>query len=49
MDTNGFVLTVKTNGFVNDLQNLKNVSDYSSLNKNHELISNKNKESFGQL
>ena len=41
IDTDAFVLSVKTNDIIRDLKNLENFFDFSNLNKNHELISNK--------
>ena len=45
MDTDSFVLCVITTDSINDLKNLKDIFDFSNLNKDHELFSNKNKKS----
>ena len=43
-DTDSFVLSVKTNDINKDLKNLENIFDFSNLDENHELFSNKNKK-----
>ena len=47
MDTDSFVLSVNTEDIVKDLRNMEDIFDYSNLNKNHELFSNKNKKVIG--
>ena len=47
MDTDSFVLSVKTKDFIKDLKNLEDLFDFSNLEKNHELFSNKNKKVIG--
>ena len=49
MDTDSFVLSVKTKDIVNDLKNLEDVFDFSNLDKNHQLFSNKNKKVIGKF
>ena len=44
MDTDSFVLSVNTNDIIKDLKNLEEIFDFSNLDKNHELFSNKNKK-----
>ena len=44
MDCDSFVLSIETQNIINDLKNLENLFDFSSLNKTHELFSNKNKK-----
>ena len=44
MDTDSFVLTVETKHIIQDLINLEDKFDFSHLEKNHELFSNKNKK-----
>ena len=44
MDCDSFVLSIETQNIINDLKNLENLFDFSNLNKNHELFSNKNKK-----
>ena len=44
MDTDSFVLSVNTKDIIKDLKNLEDTFDFSNLNKNHELFSNKNKK-----
>ena len=48
MDTDSFVLSVKTKGIIKDLKRLEDLFDFSNLNENHELFSYKEK-SFGQI
>ena len=47
MDTDSFVLSVKTKDIVKDLKNSEDIFDLSNLDKNHELFSNKNKKVIG--
>ena len=47
MDTDSFVLSVKANNIIKDLINLEDISDFSNLDENHKLISNKNKILIG--
>ena len=44
MDTDCFVLSVNTKDVIKDLKNLEDIFDFSNLDKNHELYSNKNKK-----
>ena len=43
MDTDSFVLSVNTKDIIKDLKNLEDTFDFSNIDKNHELFSNKNK------
>ena len=47
MDTDSFILSVNTNDIIKDLKNLEDIFDFSNLDKNHELFSNKNKKLLG--
>ena len=47
MDTDSFVLSVNTKDIIKDLKNLEDIFDFSNLDKNHELFSNKNKKVIG--
>ena len=49
MDTDSFVLSVKTKNIIKDLKNLEVLFDFSKLNENHELFSNKNKKVIGKF
>ena len=49
MDCDSFVLSIETQNIINDLKNLENLFDFSNLNKNHELFSNKNKKVVGKF
>ena len=41
MDTDSFVLSVNTKDIIKDLKNLEDIFDFSNLDKNHELFSQK--------
>ena len=43
VDTETFVLSLKTKDIIKDLKNLEDMFDFSNLDKNHELYSNKKK------
>ena len=43
------ILTKKTQNIINGLKNLENRFDFKNLDKNHELIIEKNKEVFGKF
>ena len=45
MNTDSLVLSVNTKDIIKDLKNLEDKFDFSSLEKNHELFSKKNKKS----
>ena len=47
MDTDSFVVTVKTKDIIRDLKNLEDVFDLRNLDKNHELFGNRNKKVIG--
>ena len=47
MDTDSFVLSVNTKDIIKDLKNLEDIFDFSNLDENHELFSNKNKKLYG--
>ena len=49
MDTDSFVLSVNTKDIIKDLKNLEDLVDFSNLDKNHELFSNKNKKVIGRF
>ena len=49
MDTDSFVLSVNTKDIIKDLKNLGGKFDFSNLDKNHELFSNKNKKVIGKF
>ena len=44
-----FVLSIETPNIINDLKNLQDLFDFSNLNENHELFSNKNKKVVGKF
>ena len=49
IDTDAFVLSIDTKDIIKDLKNLENIFDFSILDQNHELFSNKNKKVFGKF
>ena len=44
MDTDSFILGVNTKDIIKDKKNLEDMFDFSNLDENHELFSNKNKK-----
>ena len=48
MDCDSFVMSIETENIINDLKNLEDLFDFSNLDKNHELFSNKNKKVVGE-
>ena len=44
MDTDSFILSVNTKDIIKDLKKIEDKFDFSNLDKNHELFSNKNKK-----
>ena len=49
MDCDSFVMSIEIQNIINDLKNLENLFDFSNLNENHELFSNKNKKVVGKF
>ena len=49
MDTDSFILSVNTKDIIKDLKNLEDIFDFSNLDKNHELFSNKKKKVIGKF
>ena len=49
IDTNAFVFSMNTKDIVKDLKKLEDLFDFSNLDKNHELFSNKNKKSISKF
>ena len=49
MYCDSFVLSIETENIINDLKNLEDFFDFSNLNKNYELLSNKNKKVVGKF
>ena len=47
IDTDAFVLSVNTKDIIRDLKNLEDIFDFSNLDENHELFSEKNKRRVG--
>ena len=49
MDTDNFVLSINTKDIIKDLKNYEDTIDFSNLNANHELFSNKRKRVIGKF
>ena len=49
MDTDSFVLSVNAKDIIKDLKNLEDIFDFTNLDKNHKLSSNKNKKVIGKF
>ena len=49
IDTDAFILGVNKKDIIKDLQNLEVIVDFSNLDENHELFSNKNKKVLVKL
>ena len=49
MDTDSFVLSVNTKDIIKDLENSEDIFNFSNLDENHELFSNKNKKVIGKF
>ena len=44
IDTDGMILSIKTKDIIKDFKNLEDIFDFSNLDKNHELYSERNKK-----
>ena len=49
IDTDGMILSMQTQNIIKDLKNLEDLFDFSNLDENHELYSNKNKKVFSKF
>ena len=49
IDSDSFVLSANTKNITKDLKNSEDIFDFSNLDKNHELFSNKNKKVIGKF
>ena len=49
IDTDAFVLSLKTQDIIKNLKNLGDIFDFSNLDKTHELFSEKNKKVIGKF
>ena len=45
MDCDSFILSIKSENIFKDLKNLENMFDFSNIDENHEIYSEKNKKS----
>ena len=45
IDTDGMILSMQTQNIINDLKNLEDIFDFSNLDENHELLSEKKQKS----
>ena len=48
-DTDAYILSLNTADIIKDSKNLEDLYDFSNLDKNHELFSNKNKKVIGKF
>ena len=49
MDCDSFILSIKSENIIEDLKNLEDISDFSDIDENHELYSNKNEKVVGKF
>ena len=49
IDADGMFLSIKTKDIIKDLKNLEYTFDFSNLDKNHEIFSNRNKKVIGKF
>ena len=49
MDTDCFILSVNTKDIIKSIKNFQDIFDFSNLDENHELFSNKNKKVIGKF
>ena len=49
MDCDSFVFSMKTENNLKDSKNLEDIFDFSNLDENHELLSNKNEKVIGKF
>ena len=49
IDTDAFILSLKTQNITKDLKYLEEIFDFSNIDKNHDLFSNKNKKVIGKF
>ena len=49
IETDGLILSIKTQNNIKDLKNLEDFFDFSNLDENHELYGNKNKKLIGKF
>ena len=49
IDTDGMILSMKTKDITKDLKNLEDIFDFSNLDENHEIFSERNKKVIGKF
>ena len=49
MDCDSFILSTKSENIIKDLKNLEDIIDFSNIDENHELYSEKNKKILGKF
>ena len=49
IDTDGMILSMKTENFIKDKKNFEDIFDFSNLDENHEILSEKKKKVFGKF
>ena len=49
MDCDSFILSIKSESIIKDLKNLEDIFDFSNIDEDHELYSEKNKKVLGKF
>ena len=49
IDTDGMILYMKTENIIKNLKNMEDIFDFSNLDENHEIFSNRNKKVIGKF
>ena len=49
IDTDGMILSMKTKDIIKDLKNLEDIFDFSNLDENQEIYSERNKKVIGKF
>ena len=49
MGCDSFILSIKSENIIKDLKNLEDIFDFSKIDENHELYSEKNKKVLGKF
>ena len=49
IDTDGMILSMRTENIIKELKNIEDIFNFSNLDENHELYSNKNKKVIGKF
>ena len=49
IDTDGMILSMKTENIIKDIKNLEDLFDFSNVDENHQIYSNKNEKLVGKF